>query len=96
MFRICSRTNNFYDCAFHLNTGHDDSMCDCHFDSLVQVQSVDDKAVFVFVSDANAHFSQLLESVTPTDLHWRDLLIFAICLVASSWCAAPLALLHGN
>ena len=43
---------------------------------LGRVQSVDDKAVFVFVSDANAHHSEWLESVSPTDRYWRDALDF--------------------
>ena len=38
------------------------------FDSMTQVQSVD-KAVFVFVGDANAHHSEWLESVSPTNRH---------------------------
>ena len=37
-----------------------------------RVQSVDDKAVFVFVSDANAHPSEWLQSVSPTVRHGRD------------------------
>ena len=36
------------------------------------VMSVDDKAVFLFVGDENAHYSEWLESVSPTDRHWRD------------------------
>ena len=36
---------------------------------LCRVQSVDDKAVFVFVDDANAHHSEWLESVSPMDRH---------------------------
>ena len=40
------------------------------------VQSVDDKAVFVFVGDANAHHSEWLESVSHTDRHGRDALGF--------------------
>ena len=36
------------------------------------VQSVDDKAVFVFVGDAN----EWLESVSTTDRHGRDALDF--------------------
>ena len=43
---------------------------------MARVQSVDDKAVFVFVSDANAHHSKWLESVSPTDRHVRDALDF--------------------
>ena len=40
------------------------------------VQSVDDKAVFVCVSDANAHHPEWLESVSPTDRQGRDALDF--------------------
>ena len=40
------------------------------------VQSVDDKAVFVFVSDANTHHSEWFESVSPSDRHGRDTLYF--------------------
>ena len=36
------------------------------------VQSVDDKAVFVFIGDANAHHSEWLKSVSSTDRHGRD------------------------
>ena len=43
---------------------------------MARVQSVDDKAVFVFVSEANAHHSEWLESVSPTDRHGRDALDF--------------------
>ena len=32
--------------------------------------------VFVFVGDANAHHSEWLESVSPTDRHGRDALDF--------------------
>ena len=41
------------------------------------MQLVDDKAVFVSVSDANAHHSEL-ESVSPTDRHGRDGIDFCI------------------
>ena len=34
--------------------------------------SVDDKAIFLFVGDENAHHSEWLESVSPTDRHGRD------------------------
>ena len=74
MFRICSRINNFYVYVFYRNPGHVGSLYDCLLDSTAQVQSVDDKAVFV--SDANAHHSGWLESVSPTDRHARDALDF--------------------
>ena len=44
------------------------------FNSMARVQSVDEKAVFDFVSDANAHQSECLESVSPADRHGRDAL----------------------
>ena len=43
---------------------------------MARVQLVDNKAVFVFVSDANAYHSEWLESVSPTDRHGRDSLDF--------------------
>ena len=52
MFRICSRIKKIL--CFYRNPGHDGSLYDCLFDSMALVQSVDDKAVFVFFSDANA------------------------------------------
>ena len=43
---------------------------------MVRVESVDDKSVFVFVGDANAHHSEWLKSVSPIDRHGRDALEF--------------------
>ena len=40
------------------NPGHDASLYDCLLDSMARVQSINDKAVFVFVADANAHHSE--------------------------------------
>ena len=74
MFCICSRISNFYVYDFYRNPGHNSSLYDCLLDSMAQVQSVDDKAVFVFVDDVNAHYSKWLESVFPTDRHGRDAL----------------------
>ena len=93
VIRICSRINNFYVYAFYRNQGHDGLLYDCLLDFLALVQSVDDKAVLVFVGDANAHHSGWLESVSPTDRQGVMLLIFAICRVVSSWCSVPLTLL---
>ena len=76
MFHICSRINNFNVYEFYHNPGHDGSLYDCLLDSKARVQSVDDKEVFVFVGDANAHHSEWLESVSPTDQHGRDTLDF--------------------
>ena len=76
MFRTCRRINNFYVYAFYRNPGHDGSLYDCLLDSMARVQSVDDKAVFVFVGGANADHSEWLESVSPTDRHGRDALDF--------------------
>ena len=43
---------------------------------MARVQPVDDKAVFVFVSDVNAHRSEWLESVSATDRHGHAALDF--------------------
>ena len=76
VFRICSRINKFDVHAFYRNQRDDGSLNDRLLDSMAQVQSVDDKAVFVFVGDANAHHSEWLNSVSPTDWHKRDPLDF--------------------
>ena len=86
MLRICSRINNFYVYAFYHLRGKrhdtvtqsmiDGSLYDCLLDSIARVQPVNDKAVFVFVGDANAHRSECLESVSPTGRHGRDDLDF--------------------
>ena len=61
VFCICTRINNFYVYTFYCNPWHDGPLYDCLHDSIVIVQSVDDKAVFVFVGDAS-----------PTDRHGKD------------------------
>ena len=43
---------------------------------MARVQSVDDKADFVFVGDGIANHSEWLESVSPTDSHGHDSLDF--------------------
>ena len=60
VFRICSRINNFHVYAFYWNPGHDGSLYCCPLDSMAWVQSVDDKAVSVFVGDAITHHSEWL------------------------------------
>ena len=42
----------------------------------ISLTPVDDKAVFVFVGDANAHHSWWSESVSLTDRHGHDALDF--------------------
>ena len=54
-----------------------------------RVQSVDDKAVFVFVSDANAHRSEWLEFVSPTDRHGRDAVDFCNLLGCQQLVCCP-------
>ena len=76
MFRICGEINNFYVYAFYHYPGHDGSLYDSVLDSMVWAQSVNDKADFVFVGDANAYHSEWLESVSPTDQYGRDTLDF--------------------
>ena len=71
-----SRMNNFYVYAFYRNPRHDGSLYYCLLDSTARVPSVDEKAVFVFVDDVNAHHYEWLESVFPTDRHGRDDLDF--------------------
>ena len=46
------------------------------FNFMARVQSVDDKAVSVFVSDANDHHSEWLELISPIDRHESDALDF--------------------
>ena len=82
------------DKQFLCNPGHDDSLADCLLDSMVRVESVDDKAVFVFVPDANAHLSQKLYSQSLLLIgKGVMLLIFVICCVVSSWLTVLLTLL---
>ena len=52
--------------------GRDSAKLLLWINSMSRVQTVDDKAVFVFVGDANAHHSEWLQSVSPTDRHGRD------------------------
>ena len=66
----------FYVYDFYCNPGHDGSLYDSLLDSRSRIQSVDDKAVFVSVGDVNAHHSEWLESVSPTDQHGCDALNF--------------------
>ena len=51
-------------------------MIDCLLGSMAWAQSVDDKVVFGFVGDANAHHSEWFKSVFPPDRHGRDALDF--------------------
>ena len=76
VFRVCMRINNFYVYALYRNAGHDGSLYDCLLHSMAPIQSVDDKGVFAFVDDANAHHSEWLKSVSPTDRHGGDALDF--------------------
>ena len=61
---------------FTVTIGYDGSFYDCLLDLMARVQSVDVKTVFVFFGNANAHQSEWLESVSPTDRHGRDTLDF--------------------
>ena len=76
VFRICIRIKNFYVYSFYRNPGHDGSLYDCLLDSMAPVQSDDDKALFVFVGDANAHHSEWLYFVSLTERHGRNALHF--------------------
>ena len=57
VFCICSKTKKNYVYAIYCIPGHDGSLYDCLLDSIAYAQSVDDKAVFVFLGDANAYHS---------------------------------------
>ena len=74
--RICGKVNNFYVYAFYRNHGYDGSLYDCMLGSMGQVLSIDSKAVFAFVGDANAHHLEWLECVSNTDEHRHDALDF--------------------
>ena len=78
--------------ALHHNPGHDSSLYDRIIYSMSRMQSVDDKAVFVFVGDINAHHSEWFESVSLLIDMGMMLLIFSICQVVSCSCAVPLTL----
>ena len=52
--------------TFYHNSGHYGLLYGCRLDSMARVQSVDDKAVFVFVGDENAH-PEWLQLVFCTD-----------------------------
>ena len=60
---------------------------------MARVQSVDDKAVFVFIGDADAHHSEWLESILLLIDMGLMLLNFAICQAVRSCCSVPLILL---
>ena len=75
MFHICSRINNFYAYAFYITQG-----TTVHFRTVSLTLCLGCTQLmirqFVFVGDANAHYSEWLESVSPTDRHGRDALDF--------------------
>ena len=66
----------FYIYTSYRNPVHDGSLYNGLLDFMAPVQSVDYKAVLVFVSDDNAQHSEWLESVSPTHGHRRDALDF--------------------
>ena len=76
VFWICCSINKNYVYVLYWNPEHCGSHYYCPLDSMALVQSVDDKAVFIFVGDANSHHSESLESVIPTDRHGGDALDF--------------------
>ena len=76
MFRVCSRINNFYVYSFYRNHVHEGLFYDCLLDSTARVQTVDYKAVFVFVGEANALHSEWLESASSADRYGRDAVDF--------------------
>ena len=74
--RVCGNVHNFYVFGFYRNPHHNDSIYDCLLLAMAKVQEMDRKAAFVFVGDANAHHTEWLRSVTPTDGHGKAALDF--------------------
>ena len=70
--RVCGAVHNFYVIGLYRNPGHDDSIWDCFLETMARVQEEDRKAAFVYVGDANAHHTDWLESISPTDRHGQN------------------------
>lgn len=77
LLKITSKYNNFYLFSVYRNPDLDNSIYDCLLTAMATVQSSDRKAVFVFMGDFNAHHTEWLESISPTDQHGRAALDFA-------------------
>ena len=75
--RVCGRHINFYVFSVYRSPSRDDSIYDCLLNGMALAQSNDAKASFVFVGDFNAHHTEWLGSVTPTDCHGIAALDFA-------------------
>ena len=69
LVQVCSRLNNFYVFSLYCNPDLNDSLCDCLFFSMSDIQLEDKKAVFIFVGDLNAHHQKWLGSVSGTNGH---------------------------
>ena len=77
VLKVCGRHSNFYLFAVYRNPDADDQIFDCLLNSMAAIQENDRKAVFLFVGDFNAHHTEWLYSVSPTDCHGRRALDFA-------------------
>ena len=76
-FRIRVKHINFYVFAVYRNPGADDSLLNCLFTAMSEMQQADCMSSFVFVGNFNAHLREWLGSVSQTDTHDRALLDFA-------------------
>ena len=74
--KVTGRLINLYVFASYRNPDLDDSIYDCLLTKMAAVQEADPKPCFVFVGDYNAHHTEWLNSVTPTDNHGVDALDF--------------------
>ena len=68
--RIRRGSHNFYMFGIYRNPDLSDKIFDCLLTAVAKVQSVDIKASFLFVGDANAHHEEWLRSPT-TNLSGR-------------------------
>ena len=93
MFRICCMINKFYVYAFYHNPGSDGSFDDCPLDSMARLQSVDDKAVFVFVSDAElitlSGWSRSLSQIRPRWCKWSRSGLWSMQVMLKTWVRIP-------
>ena len=77
LVKICSRFNNYYIFSLYRNPDLDSQIYDCLLVKMAEIQSLDTKASFVFVGDLNAHHTEWLNSISPTNRHGRAALDFS-------------------
>lgn len=74
--RVCSKLHNVYIFSAYRNPSSNDAIFDCLLLKMATIQEVDSRAAFMFVGDFNAHHTEWLGSVSPTDLHGRAAMDF--------------------